>query len=112
MKEIEFEEWNGQQRGIGGGLDESISSIGPDPPMGTLERLEQTKRKAHEALQRQWKREAASPKHKPERMMRYTITIDCTWSEFQAIKDAIKGFAPGRKWNRQEEIPRRGRTGG
>lgn len=88
---------------------EQAQGRGPDPPMGKLERLEQTKRKAHQALLRQWEHEASNPRRKPERMMRYTITVDCTFSEFEAIKTAIKGFAPGRKRYRQEEIPMAGR---
>lgn len=93
--EIEFNEWT----------DEDDDELGPSPPTSALERLEETKRKTYEALKRKWAREASNPRRKPERLMRYTITIDCTWSELQAIRSAIKGYAPGRKTCHQSEIP-------
>ena len=36
--------------------------------------------------------------------MEYTVTLHCTYDEFQSVLLALKGFCPGRKWYHQNEM--------
>lgn len=70
------------------------------------EYLSESMQKAHETLKDYWAWEREHGKSKDERLMRYTITLECTYSQFQEIRRILEPFHVHRRWYRQEEIPR------
>ena len=66
--------------------------------------LQDSMNQAYEKWRERWSQEKDEPGHEPQKIMRYTITLYCTHSEFQSVLTAIKGFCIGRRYTRQEEI--------
>ena len=68
------------------------------------QRLAESMSNAHYKWKERWDYEKGLPGKEPQRLMEYTVTLHCTYDEFQSVLLALKGFCPGRKWYYQNEM--------